>query len=231
MKESIEIFESFCQSEQLAHSHIFLLLNKTDKFRKKIQQIPLKNYFPDYEGGSDYEEALDFITRKFIKPDSVQSKKVRVLHSCCAEADGGKHAWDRILSFTRKNLGVMEEFALSPSVDMNNLKISNQTFLWRACSRGRREPVEIVLASTTNINVKEICSDGEIKGTASRVARERGYPELADQIDEYEKDPQKTVIELRRKLKIPSLFPFLSFPFLSFPFLSFPFRIKASANE
>jgi hypothetical protein len=40
-----------------------LFLNKEDLFREKIKHVPLKRYFPNFNGGQDYGECLNFIKK------------------------------------------------------------------------------------------------------------------------------------------------------------------------
>jgi len=49
----------------MARQSVVLFLNKDDLFRKKIQIIDMQKYFPDYDGGKDYDKAIDYLKTTF----------------------------------------------------------------------------------------------------------------------------------------------------------------------
>jgi len=66
MQESLTLFESICNSKWFVQTSIILFLNKTDLFQAKLAHSPLSAYFPDYQGGSDYEQARNYILDLFL---------------------------------------------------------------------------------------------------------------------------------------------------------------------
>jgi guanine nucleotide-binding protein subunit alpha len=50
MEESLTLFGSIVNSAWFTRTSIVLFLNKIDIFRRKLQQVPLERYYPDYEG-------------------------------------------------------------------------------------------------------------------------------------------------------------------------------------
>jgi hypothetical protein len=45
-----------------------LFLNKKDLFTEKMARFPIKNYFPDYEGGNtDVAAGLDYFKRRCVQ--------------------------------------------------------------------------------------------------------------------------------------------------------------------
>lgn len=85
MSESVRLFEAILNNNFFYATPIILFLNKTDLFREKLPYAPLTAAFPHYEGttpapghlhpcngptpllggGSDFEEASDFIKDEF----------------------------------------------------------------------------------------------------------------------------------------------------------------------
>ncbi|KAI8640024.1 heterotrimeric G-protein alpha subunit, GPA3-like protein [Parasitella parasitica] len=63
--ESLVLFESVVNSRWFLRTTIILFLNKIDVFRQKFKKIPLENFFPDYEGGSDIGKAVKYILWRF----------------------------------------------------------------------------------------------------------------------------------------------------------------------
>jgi guanine nucleotide-binding protein G(i) subunit alpha len=51
MQEALTLFDSICNSRWFVKTSIILFLNKIDRFREKLPVSPMKNYFPDYDGG------------------------------------------------------------------------------------------------------------------------------------------------------------------------------------
>eukprot|EP01118_Nematostelium_gracile_P017214 TRINITY_DN728_c0_g1_i1.p1 TRINITY_DN728_c0_g1~~TRINITY_DN728_c0_g1_i1.p1 ORF type:complete len:356 (-),score=73.00 TRINITY_DN728_c0_g1_i1:85-1122(-) len=65
MQESLKIFHEIANSKWLVNVPIMLFLNKKDLFVEKIKQVDLTVAFPEYRGGLDYENAINFIKDKF----------------------------------------------------------------------------------------------------------------------------------------------------------------------
>ena len=65
MRESMQLFESICNNRWLLKSTIIIFFNKKDLFQEKIQYIPLTVCFPEYDGLDEYEEAVEYVRRKF----------------------------------------------------------------------------------------------------------------------------------------------------------------------
>lgn len=66
MQEALTLFDSICNSRWFTKTSIILFLNKIDRFKEKLPISPMKNYFPDYEGGQDYAAACDYILNRFV---------------------------------------------------------------------------------------------------------------------------------------------------------------------
>jgi hypothetical protein len=66
MIESLNAFEDFINSENTVKD-VFLIFTKVDVFKNLIQTKDLSNVFKDYDGGRNWENALDFISKKFIE--------------------------------------------------------------------------------------------------------------------------------------------------------------------
>jgi guanine nucleotide-binding protein subunit alpha len=65
MRESLLLFESLVTSAWFVRSSIVLFLNKVDIFKVKLLHTPLKDYFPEYNGGTDMTTAAKFILDQF----------------------------------------------------------------------------------------------------------------------------------------------------------------------
>ena len=75
MEESLTLFGSIVNSAWFTRTSIVLFLNKIDIFRRKLLQVPLERYYPDYEGtypqtwltsgGPDPGKAAKYILYRF----------------------------------------------------------------------------------------------------------------------------------------------------------------------
>jgi guanine nucleotide-binding protein G(i) subunit alpha len=65
MAESLILFESVVNSRWFSNSSFILFLNKIDLFKKKLRKSPLERYFPEYNGGDDYQKAAKFMLWRF----------------------------------------------------------------------------------------------------------------------------------------------------------------------
>jgi len=73
----LQLFQEIINSKWFLNTPVILFLNKSDLFKDKIQTAPLTAYFPDYKGApDDYEEALNFIKRKFLSQSQNPDKLI-----------------------------------------------------------------------------------------------------------------------------------------------------------
>lgn len=83
MKESLIIFEEICNSKYLGNVPIFIFFNKKDILKEKIQTVSPSVAFADYTGGLDYQEAVEFIKKKFTSLNS-NAQRTLYTHTTCA---------------------------------------------------------------------------------------------------------------------------------------------------
>ncbi|KAJ7083886.1 guanine nucleotide binding protein, alpha subunit [Mycena epipterygia] len=67
LRESLSLFESVINSRWFIRTSVILFLNKVDVFQRKLQEIPLERYFPEYTGGSDLGKAVKYILWRFMQ--------------------------------------------------------------------------------------------------------------------------------------------------------------------
>ncbi|KIM42410.1 hypothetical protein M413DRAFT_70737 [Hebeloma cylindrosporum] len=67
LEESLQLFETIINSRWFTQTSIVLFLNKVDLFTDKLPNVPLVDYFPDYQGGSDVTKATKYILSKFLE--------------------------------------------------------------------------------------------------------------------------------------------------------------------
>ncbi|KAI5308326.1 guanine nucleotide-binding protein subunit alpha, partial [Ascosphaera atra] len=84
MQEALTLFDSICNSRWFVETSIILFLNKIDRFKEKLAVSPMKNYFPDYEGGADYSAACNYIVNRFTSLNQAADHKQIYTHFTCA---------------------------------------------------------------------------------------------------------------------------------------------------
>jgi len=87
MQESLDVFKRVINNDYLKDTTIILFLNKTDLFRDKIARSDLRECFPDYTGGPDYNSALSFIEQKFKSFDMNASRFIFTHPTCATDTD------------------------------------------------------------------------------------------------------------------------------------------------
>lgn len=85
MQEALTLFDSICNSRWFTKTSIILFLNKIDRFKEKLNVSPMKNYFPDYEGGDDYSAACDYILNRFVSLNQHEAKQIYTHFTCATD--------------------------------------------------------------------------------------------------------------------------------------------------
>lgn len=67
LEESLTLFESVVNSRWFSRTSVVLFLNKIDIFASKLPYSPLKNHFPDYNGGDNINKAVKYILWRFTQ--------------------------------------------------------------------------------------------------------------------------------------------------------------------
>ena len=61
-----------------------MFLNKIDLFAEKLPRSPLGDYFPDYNGGDDYDAACNYLLHRFVSLNQSAATKQIYAHYTCA---------------------------------------------------------------------------------------------------------------------------------------------------
>ena len=97
MLESLQLFDSICNNSWFLNTSIILFLNKTDLFREKLPRSPLSKLFPDYTGGSDFDNAAQFIASQFKALNRSPDKKTIYPHLTNAtDTENIRYVWRAI---------------------------------------------------------------------------------------------------------------------------------------
>jgi len=67
MVESLELFNKITYQKAFEKTPVFLILNKRDLFEQMIKETDMSVTFPEYKGGKDMKNALEFVQSNFRK--------------------------------------------------------------------------------------------------------------------------------------------------------------------
>jgi len=65
LQEALDLFEEITTSEFFTKSHFFVLFNKNDLFKEKVDKQPLSELFTEFSGKDNYSNSLKFIQSQF----------------------------------------------------------------------------------------------------------------------------------------------------------------------
>lgn len=85
MQEALTLFDSICNSRWFVKTSIILFLNKIDLFKEKLPRSPMKAYFPDYDGGDNYDAACDYILNRFVSLNQSDVKQIYTHFTCATD--------------------------------------------------------------------------------------------------------------------------------------------------
>ena len=81
----LTFFGSICNSRKLTKKYIVHFFNKIDLFKDKLLWSPMEFYFPDFEGGSDYEAACNYILNRFVSLNMSETKQIHTYFTCALD--------------------------------------------------------------------------------------------------------------------------------------------------
>jgi len=87
MHESLKLFKEICNSKWFSETAVILFLNKKDLFAEKIKKTTLTAAFPEYGGGLNYDNALNFIKDKFLAQNENPKKHIYTHATCATDTD------------------------------------------------------------------------------------------------------------------------------------------------
>lgn len=87
MQEALTLFDSICNSRWFTKTSIILFMNKIDIFKEKIDLVPIEKYFPDYQGGPDYESACEYFRQRFCELSMNESKQIYTHYTCATDTN------------------------------------------------------------------------------------------------------------------------------------------------
>jgi len=108
--ESVKLFRDVSNIENIKTLPLILFLNKSDLFEKKVQKMPLRNVFEDFEeflkkenlaNKSEYEQGLIFFERQYTNPMHIlggQGRPISCHVTCALDTSAVKKIWEAVSS-------------------------------------------------------------------------------------------------------------------------------------
>ncbi|KAI8899453.1 guanine nucleotide binding protein, alpha subunit [Globomyces pollinis-pini] len=90
MMDAIDLFGYIVNHPLLKKPDVICFFNKSDLFKKKIERIPIKNTFPDFEGQQTTKDGLKYFRSKFINAVSNKSKTMTFHTTQCTDTTAMK---------------------------------------------------------------------------------------------------------------------------------------------
>lgn len=96
MQEALTLFDSICNSRWFSKTSIILFMNKIDIFKDKVEEIPIEKYFPDYEGGPDYDAGGQYFKNRFVELNMSDTKQIYVHFTCATDTNQIKFVMEAV---------------------------------------------------------------------------------------------------------------------------------------
>jgi len=86
LTESLTIFEDVVNGNLFKDKLIFLIFNKYDKFKLKLEKNPLENFFEGYDGDS-VDSAVEFIKQLYLSRNNYSKDRIHIHLTTATEKD------------------------------------------------------------------------------------------------------------------------------------------------
>ncbi|KAJ3434620.1 g protein alpha i subunit [Anaeramoeba flamelloides] len=97
MEESLSVFDNIVNNDYFKKKNLVILFNKVDRFEKSLENSPIKETFPDFNGLNNYEEGKDFFKNKFIEIVKKRNKRsIYPFFTCGIETNDMKNVFEEI---------------------------------------------------------------------------------------------------------------------------------------
>merc|ERR1719445_2379026 len=88
MHEALKLFDETSNSKYFEEISMILFLNKMDLFVEKIQNVPLKGTFPEYDGPEgDSDHAKEYIKNQFIAKNKNEGRTIITYFTTATDTD------------------------------------------------------------------------------------------------------------------------------------------------
>jgi len=96
MHESVTLFEEICNCQWFNDTSVIMFLNKSDLFQEKIKEVDLAVCFDDYDGGCNYDKAVEYLKQKFVSLNRNKQKQIYSHVTCATNTDNVRHVFNAV---------------------------------------------------------------------------------------------------------------------------------------
>ncbi|QLQ80102.1 hypothetical protein HG537_0D01020 [Torulaspora globosa] len=106
MHESIMLFDTLVNSKWFRDTPFILFLNKMDIFEEKVKRMPIRKYFPDFQGRvGDVEAGIQYFENIFLSLNRNSNKPIYVKRTCATDTETMKFVLTAVTDLiTQQNL-------------------------------------------------------------------------------------------------------------------------------
>ncbi|GCF01029.1 guanine nucleotide-binding protein subunit alpha [Zygosaccharomyces mellis] len=106
MHESIMLFDALLNSKWFRDTPFILFLNKMDIFEEKVKKMPIRKFFPDYQGRVGNSEAgVKYFENLFLSLNRSNNKPIYVKRTCATDTQNMKFVLTAVTDLiTQQNL-------------------------------------------------------------------------------------------------------------------------------
>jgi len=96
--EALVLFDEICNSIHFINTSMILFLNKRDLFQQKVEQVPIKDFFPSYTqptflGDNSYDDGCTFFRHAFESKNKSRSKIIYTHITCATDTNNVQHTF------------------------------------------------------------------------------------------------------------------------------------------
>ncbi|KAJ6235184.1 guanine nucleotide-binding protein g(o) subunit alpha [Anaeramoeba flamelloides] len=96
LRESFGLFSKISNNDFFENKNCVVFFNKVDLFEEKIKKEDLKQCFPDYKGGFDFEAGKKFIKRKFLDEAENSTRNIFCHFTCATDTKNVERVIDAV---------------------------------------------------------------------------------------------------------------------------------------
>ncbi|KAI8621249.1 guanine nucleotide binding protein, alpha subunit [Chytriomyces sp. MP71] len=105
--EAVTLFDSIVNHPIFKSTPILLFLNKIDMFKKKVDKVPISNYFPKFEGANESSAGKEYFARLFLSRNKYQERRVYVHFTWATDTKQIRRVLETVYQIILKqNLGI-----------------------------------------------------------------------------------------------------------------------------
>ena len=104
MHEAIQLWSDICNDKWLRKIPFIVFLNKSDLFKEKIEKLDMKMCFPDYEGGCNFENGVNYLENKIVSLNQNSDRPIYTYITCATDTENIKKIFAAVKSIILQSI-------------------------------------------------------------------------------------------------------------------------------